>query len=62
MRRSCASGFAPTAWGPSVGGQDAIAMPAGKADLKKILRFLDEDYYQSTLQSRNFVTNSKRPA
>ena len=37
-------------------------MPAGKADLKKILRFLDEDYYQSTLQSRNFVTNSKRPA
>jgi hypothetical protein len=46
----------------NVGGQDAIAMPAGKADLKKILRFLDEDYYQSALQSRNFVTNSKRPA
>lgn len=46
----------------SIGGQDAIAMPAGKADLKKILRFLDEDYYQSALQSRNFVTNSKRPA
>lgn len=44
------------------GGHEAIVMPAGKADLKKVLRFLDEDYYQSALQSRNFVTNSKRPA
>lgn len=45
-----------------IDGRQAIAMPGTKAELKKILRFLDEDYYQSALQSRNFVTNSKRPA
>jgi len=45
-----------------VGGRPSIAMPGNKAELKKVLRFLDEDYYQSVLQSRNFVTNSKRPA
>jgi hypothetical protein len=46
----------------AVGGRDVIVLPGTKADLKKVLKFLDEDYYQSTLQSINYVTNSKRPA
>lgn len=44
----------------TVGGQTVIVLPANKTDLKKLLRFLDEDYYQSTLLSENYVTNSKR--
>jgi hypothetical protein len=41
---------------------DVIVLPRSKADLKKLLRFLDEDYYKSPLSSKNYVTNSKRPA
>jgi len=43
-----------------VNGVDAIVLPSDKAELKKILRFLDEDYYQSSLLSKNYITNSKR--
>ncbi len=39
-----------------------IILPANKSDLKKILRFLDEDYYQSILLSKPFLSNSKKPA
>lgn len=46
----------------AVGGRDVLFLPGTKAELKKVLKFLDEDYYQSTLQSINYVTNSKRPA
>lgn len=45
-----------------VRGTERIVLPQGKADLKKLLRFFDEDYYQSALQNLNFLTNSKRPA
>jgi len=39
---------------------EMISLPREKADLKKLLRFLDEDYYRSPLSNTNFVTNSKR--
>jgi hypothetical protein len=42
------------------GGQEAIDLPTNKAELKKLLRFLDEDYYKSPLSKANFITNSKR--
>lgn len=44
-----------------VNGREAISLPGVKADLKTLLKFLDEDYYRSPLQGRNYVTNSKRP-
>jgi len=45
---------------PGAGGIDQLVLPLQKADLKKVLRFLDEDYYKSPLSNTNFVTNSKR--
>lgn len=39
---------------------EVIKIPNNKSDLKKLLRFLDEDYYKSPLSKTNFVTNSKR--
>ncbi len=39
---------------------EVISIPENKSDLKKLLRFLDEDYYKSPLSKTNFVTNSKR--
>jgi hypothetical protein len=39
---------------------EVICIPDNKSDLKKLLRFLDEDYYKSPLSKTNFVTNSKR--
>lgn len=41
---------------------EAIVVPNNKSDLKKLLRFLDEDYYKSPLSKTNFITNSKRIA
>lgn len=41
-------------------GADVICVPDNKSDLKKLLRFLDEDYYKSPLSKTHFVTNSKR--
>jgi hypothetical protein len=38
----------------------ALVLPQGKAELKKILRFLDEDYFQSVLSSTLHLSNSKR--
>jgi len=43
-------------------GAEFIILPNNKADLKKLLRFLDEDYYKSSLSKTAFVTNSKRAA
>lgn len=48
-----------TVTGPD--GVEQLILPLQKADLKKVLRFLDEDYYKSPLSNTNFVTNSKRP-
>ena len=44
------------------GARELIVLPENKADLKKVLRFLDEDYYKSLLSKTSFVTNSKRVA
>ena len=41
-------------------GGELIEIPDNKSDLKKLLRFLDEDYYKSPLSKTNFITNSKR--
>lgn len=41
-------------------GVEVIQVPGNKSDLKKLLRFLDEDYYKSPLSKTHFVTNSKR--
>jgi hypothetical protein len=43
-------------------GTEKIILPSKKADLKTILRFLDEDYYKSPLSKTRFITNSKRVA
>ncbi len=40
-------------------GNDMIVMPEEKAELKKLLRFLDEDYYKSSLRALPHLTNSK---
>lgn len=45
-----------------IDGKNVIVLPPSKAELKKVLRFLDEDYYQSALQKQLFLSNSKRPA
>ncbi len=45
----------------SAAGTEQLVLPVQKADFKKVLRFLDEDYYKSPLSNTNFVTNSKRP-
>lgn len=39
-----------------------ITIPNNKTDLKKLLRFLDEDYYESPLSSTRYISNSKRVA
>ena len=46
----------------TVGVIEVILLPDNKSDLKKLLRFLDEDYYKSPLSKTNFITNSKRVA
>ncbi|MHC2399070.1 hypothetical protein ACVMGC_003614 [Bradyrhizobium barranii subsp. barranii] len=38
----------------------ALVLPEKKAELKKLLRFLDEDYFQSVLSSTPHLSNSKR--
>lgn len=39
-----------------------IVLPANKTELRRLLRFLDEDYYESPLTQTHFVSNSKRVA
>lgn len=41
-------------------GVEFIKIPGSKSNLKKLLRFLDEDYYKSPLSKTNCITNSKR--
>jgi hypothetical protein len=45
-----------------IDGDDRIVLPTEKAALRKLLKFLDEDYYESPLSRTRFVSNSKRPA
>lgn len=42
--------------------QGRIVLPANKTELRRLLRFLDEDYYESPLSQTHFVSNSKRVA
>jgi hypothetical protein len=39
-----------------------IVMPADRAEVKKLLRFLDDGLYEAPLSGQRYVTNSKRPA
>jgi len=39
-----------------------IVLPGNKTELRRLLRFLDEDYYESALSQTRFVSNSKRVA
>jgi Domain of unknown function (DUF4868) len=45
-----------------VDGEERLVLPSNKSELKTLLRFLDEDYYESSLSKTHFVTNSKRAA
>lgn len=42
------------------GKENKILIPKDKKELKKLLRFLDDDYYESLLSTQKFLTNSKR--
>jgi hypothetical protein len=44
----------------SVSDRIVLVLPDNKADLKRVLRFLDEDYFQSVLLSTPHVSSSKR--
>ena len=39
-----------------------LIMPTDRAEIKKLLRFLDDSFYQASLTGARYVTNSKRPA
>lgn len=39
---------------------EKIIFPSDRSELKKLLRFLDEDYYQSPLTDTKYISNSKR--
>lgn len=43
-----------------VGGQERIELPTQRKQLKRLLKFLDEDYYESALSDAKYVTSSKR--
>jgi hypothetical protein len=42
--------------------KDRIVLPADKIELRNLLKFLDEDYYESPLSKTRFVSSSKRVA
>jgi len=44
----------------SLDGKKRIVLPANKTELRRLLRFLDEDYYESPLSQTRFVSSSKR--
>jgi len=39
-----------------------IVLPIVRQDLKRVLRFLDEDYYEAPLTTTKYLSNSKRAA
>jgi len=39
-----------------------IILPTNPTQLRRLLRFLDEDYYESALSQTRFLSNSKRVA
>ena len=40
--------------------KNQIVVPSDKAELKDLLRFLDEDYFTTILTNRKCITNSKK--
>lgn len=45
-----------------VDGNQCIVLPNDRRELRRILRFLDEDYYESPVSQTKFISNSKRVA
>lgn len=43
-----------------IDGKQVVVLPDNKTELKKLLRFLDEDYYLSALVGDHYLSNSKR--
>jgi hypothetical protein len=43
-----------------IDGKKVVVLPNNKTELKKLLRFLDEDYYLSALAGDHYLSNSKR--
>jgi hypothetical protein len=39
-----------------------ITLPSNGTELRRLLRFLDEDYYKSPLSETHYISNSKRVA
>ncbi len=39
-----------------------MVLPSNKTELRAVLKFLDEDYYKSSLSDRVYISNSKRTA
>lgn len=60
--QAAAAGFAIEITFEKVDGNDQLVLPSNKAELKTLLRFLDEDYYESPISKTHFITNSKRAA
>lgn len=60
--KTIATEFHITIESVDVNGETKIKIPENKADLKNLLRFLDEDYYKSPLSKEKFISNSKRKA
>jgi hypothetical protein len=60
--QAAAAGFGIAITFSSVDGTEQLVLPEKKAELKTLLRFLDEDYYESPLSKTHFITNSKRAA
>jgi Domain of unknown function (DUF4868) len=46
----------------TTGPDGRIVLPTNKTELRRLLRFLDEDYYESALSQTRYVSNSKRVA
>lgn len=58
--QAAAAGFDIAIGVHDAGGQMKLVFPEDKKRLKALLRFLDEDIYQSPISGNRFQTNSKR--
>jgi hypothetical protein len=43
-------------------GDNRLVIPGQRAQIKELLRFLDEDYFESVISKKRYVSNSKRVA
>jgi hypothetical protein len=41
-------------------GQEKIVMPLDRQELKQVLRFLDEDYFQSSQSTMKYMAKARR--